>query len=85
MKQTEHHPMDIAVKYQMISKIISSEDDNLLNSIKTLLKIEDEGDFWDELSVEDQQAINEGLSQLDAGQHVSRQSIQKEIKDRFNF
>jgi len=41
--------MDIAVKYKMISKIINSNDEKLLNSIKKLLKIEDEGDFWDEL------------------------------------
>lgn len=69
----------------MISKIINSEDERVLDSIKSLLKIEDETDFWDELSAEDQTAINEGLAQLDAGQYVSRQSVVKDIKNRFNF
>lgn len=77
--------MDIAVKYKMISKIISSQDDRVLDSIKSLLKIEDETDLWDELSSEDQKAIDEGLAQLDAGEHVSRISVQQDVKSRFNF
>ena len=77
--------MDIAVKYKMISEIITSNDELILDSIKSLLKIEDETDFWDGLSAEDQCFINEGLAQLDAGQHVSRQTVGQDIKDRFNF
>ncbi len=77
--------MDIAVKYKMISKIIDSNDENVLNSIKSILRIEDEADFWDELSEADQRAINEGLSQLDAGQHVTHQSVRDDIKHRFSF
>ncbi|MEQ8534773.1 MAG: hypothetical protein RIB86_23175 [Imperialibacter sp.] len=77
--------MDIAVKYKIISEIISSNDDQILNAVKSLLNIEDEVDFWDELSPEDQAAINEGLEQLDKGQYVSHQSVREEIKNRFNF
>jgi len=77
--------MDISVKYRMISEIINSTDDNVLNAVKSLLNIEEETDFWEELSVEDKAAINEGLSQLDKGQHVSHQSVREEIKDRFKF
>ena len=77
--------MDNAVKYKMISKIINSNDESVLSSIKSLLKIEDEVDLWDELSADDQAAINEGLEQLDSGQYVSHQSVREEIKNRFNF
>jgi len=77
--------MDTAVKYQMISKIINSDDENVLNSVKSILKIDDEADFWDELSVENRAAINEGLDQLNNGQAVSHESVQEEIKKRFNF
>lgn len=69
----------------MISKIITSEDDQVLDAIKSLLKIEDETDFWLDLSEMDKKSIDEGLEQLDAGQHVSRAEVQKEIEDRFNF
>ena len=85
MGQTEYHHMDISVKYKMISKIINSNDEHVLSAIKSLLGIEDEVDFWDELSADDQAAINEGLEQLDSGQHVSHQSVREEIKNRFNF
>ena len=77
--------MDIAVKYKMISKIIDSDDELVLNTIKKILEIEDESDFWDELSSEDQEAIDEGLAQLDAGQFVSHEEVRDEIKKRFNF
>lgn len=77
--------MDIAVKYKIISEIINSNDDRVLDAVKSLLNIEDEVDFWDELSAKDQAAINEGLKQLDKGQYVSHQSVREEIKNRFNF
>ena len=77
--------MNNAVKYKMISKIINSNDESVLSSIKSLLKIEDEVDLWDELSADDQAAINEGLEQLDSRQYVSHQSVREEIKNRFNF
>ncbi|GAB5524086.1 MAG: hypothetical protein Roseis2KO_19580 [Roseivirga sp.] len=77
--------MDISIKYRMISEIINSDDDEVLNAVKSLLNIDDETDFWDGLSAEDQAAIDEGLSQLDNGKHISHESVQKEIKSRFNF
>ena len=77
--------MDIAVKYKMISKIINSNDENVLKSIKSLLDIEDEVDVWEELNSDDQAAINEGLNQLNKGQYASHQSVREEVKDRFNW
>lgn len=77
--------MDIAVKYRIISEIINSNDEHILNAIKSLLNIEDEMDFWEGLSPEDRAAIDEGLEQLDKGQHVSHESVREEIKSRFNI
>lgn len=59
--------MEIAVKYRIISETINTKDEELLNRIKYLLKI-DEEDFWNDLSPEDQAAINEGIEQLDKGE-----------------
>lgn len=77
--------MDIAVKYRIISEIINSKDERVLNEVKSLLKIEDEVDFWEVLSDEDRAAIDEGLEQLDKGQYVSHETVKEEIKNRFNF
>lgn len=77
--------MDIAVKYKIISAIINSDDDTILNQVKSLLNIGEETDFWVDMSAEDKAAINEGLNQLDKGQYVSHSSVQESIKKRFNF
>lgn len=77
--------MDNALKYRMISEIINSKDERVLNAVKSLLNIEDEMDFWEELSGEDRAAIDEGLEQLEKGQNLSRESVREEIKNRFNF
>ncbi|MEX2592883.1 MAG: hypothetical protein WD426_08910 [Anditalea sp.] len=77
--------MDIAVKYRIITEIINSNDERVLNAVKSLLNIEDEVDFWEELNAEDRAAIDEGLEQLDNRQYLSHQSVREEIKNRFNF
>jgi len=77
--------MDTAVKYRIISEIINSNDEHVLNAVKSLLNIEDEVDFWEELSAEDRTAIDEGLDQLDKGEYVSHESVREEINKRFNF
>ncbi|MCH7415669.1 hypothetical protein MM213_19360 [Belliella sp. R4-6] len=77
--------MDIAIKYKIISEIIKSNDERVLNEVKSLLNIEDEVDFWQELSADDKKAINEGLEQLEKGQFVSHESVRDEIRRKFNF
>lgn len=85
MGLSKNHQMDNSVKYRIISEIIKSNDEQVLNAVKSLLKIDDDGDFWEALSVEDQVAIDAGLEQLDKGQYVSQESVREEIKKRFNF
>ncbi|RZS95226.1 hypothetical protein [Cecembia calidifontis] len=77
--------MDISLKYRIITEIINTEDEKVLNAIKKLLNIEVDVDFWEELSEDEQKAIEEGLDQLDKGNYVSHQSVRDEIKNRFNF
>ena len=72
--------MEIAVKYRIISETINTKDEELLNRIKYLLKI-DEEDFWNDLSPEDQAAINEGIEQLDKGRYISHESLKLEIEE----
>jgi predicted transcriptional regulator len=77
--------MDIAVKYRIISEIINTNDERVLNAVKSLLNIEDQVDFLEALNADDRAAIEEGLEQLDRGQYVSREFVREEIKNRFNF
>lgn len=77
--------MDIEVKKSLIAAILQTENEEILEAIKNLLKIEDKLDFWDQLSLEDQEAINEGIRQLDEGKSVSFDEVKDLIKERFNF
>ncbi len=85
MEQIKYNQMDIAVKYRIISEIINSNDERVLNAVKSLLNIEDDEDFWEGLNVDDRAAIDAGLEQLDNRQYVSHESVREEIKNRFNF
>lgn len=77
--------MDIEVKKSLIAAILQTENEEILEAIKNLLKIEDKLDFWDQLSLEDQEAINEGIRQLDEGKSVLFDEVKDLIKERFNF
>jgi hypothetical protein len=74
--------MDIAIKYKIVEKIIQSNDDNLLNEIKSLLGLF-EGDFWAELPSEVKQAINKAKGEHDRGEGIPHSQVMAEIKDRF--
>lgn len=77
--------MDIEVKKSLIAAILQTENEEILEAIKSLLKIEDQADFWDQLSREDQEAINEGKRQLDEGKSVSYEEAKDLLTERLNF
>jgi len=77
--------MNIQTKKNLITAILQTEDKEILNEIKKLLKIEDSFDFWDELTEEDQLAINEGIRQLDQGKSISHEEVKDLMKSKFNF
>jgi predicted transcriptional regulator len=77
--------MHIAEKCKLLSEILKSKDDQVLSAVKSLLKIENTEDFFEELNAEDLAAIDEALEQLENGEFTSHDSVRKEIKNRFNF
>jgi CTP:phosphocholine cytidylyltransferase-like protein len=77
--------MDLDIKKSLIAAILKTENEEILEAIKNLLRIEDKVDFWDQLSKKDQEAINEGIRQLDEGKSVSFDEVKDLIKERFNF
>ena len=64
--------------------LLDTQKEEVLARIKAVFE-QEEVNFWDELSAGDQAAINEGLRQLDKGEHVSHQSINEAIKNRLIF
>jgi hypothetical protein len=41
--------------------------------------------WWDLLSVDDKDAINEGIRQLDNKQFLTHSEVRNKIKEKFNF
>jgi len=74
--------MDIALKYKIVEKIIQTNDDILLNEIKSLVGLS-ESDFWNEVPDEVKQAINHAKGELDRGEGLPHSIVMAEIKDRF--
>lgn len=74
--------MDIALKYKIVEKIIQSNDDSLLNEIKSLVGLS-EVDFWNELPTELKQALNKAKGELDRGGGIPHSQVISEIKNRF--
>ena len=78
--------MDIqATKLELMRLLLNTHKEKVLQKVKEILEKEEDVDFWDGLNAEDQSAINEGLDQLDKGQHVTHESVRKEISKRFNL
>ena len=74
--------MDIALKYRIVEKIIQSNDDVMLNEIKSLVGLS-EGDFWTDLPAEVKQAVNGAKAELDRGEGIPHSTVMREINDRF--
>lgn len=76
--------MDIqATKLELMQLLLNTEEEHVLTKVKAAF--EEETDFWDELSQEDKDAIDEGIAQLDRGESVSREEADRIVKEKLNF
>ena len=71
--------MDLkASKLELIQAILKVDNASIIEKMVNILRKE-QGDFWNELSPEQQQEIKEGLVELDEGKRVSYDSFVKKI------
>jgi hypothetical protein len=62
-------------KKRIIQWVLELSEPKLLEKIKYLMASESEADWWDEISVEERKAIEEGIQQINAGQWVSHEEV----------
>jgi len=74
--------MDSALKYKILEKIVQSNDDNLLNEIKSLVGLS-ENDFWTEIPIEVKKAINNAKAELDRGEGIAHSEVMSDVRNRF--
>ena len=67
--------MDIqAEKLSLVKAVLDIEDISLIQDIKNLLGSRDH-DWFDDLSEEQQQAVNRSLAQLDRGEGIPHEQV----------
>lgn len=63
--------MDIQLeKIELVKKLLATEDMSILNSIKKIFEKE-EKDWWDDLTEEQQNFLNESMEQYERGEFSS--------------
>lgn len=67
-----------ARKLDMVKHLADLTEEHILIQIENLLK--PESDFWDELSIQDQQNIEEGLTQLKQGKKIAYEDFLAKYK-----
>ena len=72
-----------ARKITLINWMSTLQEDSILEKVEKIQK--EKSDWWDTTSEKDKNAINEGLKQLDRGQHLTHSQVRSKIKERFNF
>lgn len=70
--------MDLATKYQLIEKIVQTQDDALLEEIKTLLESAS-GDWWNQISDAERESIEIGIQQADRGEVIPHEQAWSQI------
>ena len=65
-------------KITLVKMILNIDNERLIERITKFISNEST-DFWDELSVEEQEEIILGLKQLDNGEHISFEDVLKKI------
>ena len=70
-------------KINLINWISTIQEDSILEKVEEIQK--EKTDWWDTISDKDKKAINEGLDQLDRGEHLTHSEVRAKINERFNF
>ncbi len=78
--------MDIqALKIDIVQKILSTNNPGLLSRVNTILKKEVDKDWWDQLPLEVQDSILEGIHDIEEGNIFTHEQVIQEAKQKYGF
>lgn len=78
--------MDIqAQKINLAQKILQSDDPELLKKLEEIFLAEDKKDWFDELPLEIQESITQGLSEMESGELMTHEQLVQEAKAKYGF
>ncbi len=71
-------------KLELVQLILNTEKPSVLARAESVLKGK-AVDWWDEISPEEREAIEKGLSEADKGELMPLEEVIKEIKAKYKF
>jgi predicted transcriptional regulator len=74
--------MDLVSKYDLIEKIVKTDNEILLQQVKHLLE-EEEAESWEDLDPELKASIKRGLKQADNGEVTPHKKVMKEMRKKY--
>lgn len=77
--------MDIQLEKQKIIKMLTETNDvSIINAIKNVFKTQKK-DFWEELTQEQRDEIEEGEREIERGEYVDFYELMEEIKVKYQI
>lgn len=65
-------------KIELIQWLTTLEDSSVIDQLMNIRK-KDDADFWDELSLSEQEGIEKGIEDLESGKRISYESSLKKL------
>jgi predicted transcriptional regulator len=74
-----------ARKLELVQMILNTDRPGLLEKVSQILKQEQEADWWDELPVSVQKAIEKGNKEADRGDTTPHEEVMKEVRLKYGL
>ena len=72
-------------KLELVQMILNTERSSVLEKIESILKGEQESDWWDDLSESEKLSIEKGIEEADKGNLIPHSEIMKEVKAKYKL
>ncbi len=69
-------------KLELVQLILNTEKPSILARVEAVLKGK-AVDWWDEISEEEREAIEKGLSEADKGELIAHDEVMKEVRAKY--
>ncbi|HLP52395.1 MAG TPA: hypothetical protein VK154_16015 [Chitinophagales bacterium] len=73
--------MDLISKYDLIEKIVKTDNETLLHQVKHLLE-EEEVDSWEDIDPQLKASIKRGLAQSEKGEVTEHAKVMKRLRKK---
>ena len=66
-------------KIELVKMILNIENNEFIQKVTDFIKVNEQADFWDDLSLSEQKEIREGIEDLDKGDRIAYNEFLKKI------